>query len=240
MAEGDFNIEALAVYLHLSAGQVARLADRGKLPGRKVQGEWRFSAGEIHQWLEQRIGLSDEEELAEMEGFLRGPAVIERRLPTIAELLPLEAIAIPLEARTRGSVIRELVEVAARTGLVWDVEKMAEAVRIREELHSTALDNGVALLHPRRPLPAILGGPVIALGRTTRGLPFGGAAPTDLFFLICSVDDRGHLQTLARLSRLLGSVDLLDNLRAAADARSAREAIAVAEAQLPPVASAEN
>jgi len=39
--------------------------------------------------------------------------------PSIAELLPVGAIALPLLARTRGSVVKEMVEAAARTGLVW-------------------------------------------------------------------------------------------------------------------------
>ncbi len=71
MADGDFDLETLAEYLHLSPGQVARLAERDKLPGRKVQDQWRFARGEIHQWLEARIGVSGDEELAEMEEFLR-------------------------------------------------------------------------------------------------------------------------------------------------------------------------
>ncbi len=126
-----------------------------------------------------------------------------------------------------------MVELGARTGLIWDVDKFAEAVRVREDLHTTALENGVALLHPRRPLHAILGGPLLALGRTTRGIPFGGDSLTDLFLLIGSVDDRGHLQTLARLSRLLGSPGFLDELRSASEPRAVRELFATAEAQLP-------
>ena len=36
MSADDFDIDSLAAYLHLTPQQVARLADRGKLPGRKV------------------------------------------------------------------------------------------------------------------------------------------------------------------------------------------------------------
>ena len=50
-------------------------------------------------------------------------------------------------------------------------------------MHSTALDNGVALLHPRRPMPAILAEAVLALGITPGGIPFGsGGSLTDIFF----------------------------------------------------------
>lgn len=231
MADDDFDIEGLAAYLHLAAAQVVRLVERGKLTGRRVQGQWRFSPAEIHHWLEERIGISDEEELTEMEVFLRPASAAAP--PSIAELLPVWAIALPLLARTRGSVIKEMVEAAARTGLVWDVERVADAVRAREELHSTALESGVALLHPRRPMASILGGPVMAFGRTDRGIPFGGTRLTDLFFLICSTDDRGHLQALARLSRLLSNGDFVDSLRTASDPQAAHQLIEQAERSLP-------
>ena len=149
----DFDLEGLARYLHLAPHQVARLADRGQLPGRKVGGEWRFAKADIHHWLEQRIGVSDEEQLLEVEGVLERSAPSDQETAvSLAEVLPLEAIAIPLAARTRSSVVDSMVELAAGTGMLWDPKQMAAAVRSREEMHSTALESGVALLHPRRPL----------------------------------------------------------------------------------------
>jgi nitrogen PTS system EIIA component len=235
MAEDDFGIESLAAYLHVDPGQVLRLAERGKLPGRKVAGQWRFAQAEVHHWLEHRIGLSSDEELVQMEGVLRRAAgKTDESVISIADVLPLEAIAIPLDARTRGSVITSMVELAARTGWLWDTPKMAEAVRAREDLLPTALENGVALLHPRRPLANILGQAFVAFGRTDRGLPFGAprGVLTDLFFLICSVDDGGHLRVLARLSRLISDPTLVDALRHAPDAAALRQAIAEREAKL--------
>jgi PTS system nitrogen regulatory IIA component len=129
-------------------------------------------------------------------------------------------------------VIQSLMDVAARTGLLWDPERMAEAVRAREEMNPTALENGVALLHPRRPMPSILGAALVAFGRTPNGIPFGGPVLTDLFFLIGSLDERGHLRTLARLSRLVSDANLLAELRAAADARAVHELIQRAEMNL--------
>jgi nitrogen PTS system EIIA component len=234
MAESDFDLDSLADYLHLDRAQVARLVDRGKLPGRKVGGIWRFSAAEIHHWLEERIGLSTDDELAQMEGALRRQEGEHALDVSIADLLPVESIAVPLSARTRASVITAMADLAAQSGLLWDAEKMAEAVRAREDMMPTAQDNGVALLHPRRPLPNILSQPLIAFGRTDRGIPFGAAKGglTDLFFLICSVDDGGHLRTLARLSRLLGSDDFLAELRVAESPATVLDAIRAREAGL--------
>jgi len=229
MAEEDFDVDSLAAYLHLTPPQVEKLASRDKIPGRRVAGKWRFSGPEIHHWLEERIGLSDEEELAEMEDVLRRSAPAgEDETVSIAGMLPQEAIAVPLQARTRSRVITAMTELAAGTGLLWDPGKMAEAVEAREEMHPTATEGGVALLHPRRPMASILGEAFLALGITTTGIPFGGkhGQLTDIFFLICSLEDRGHLRVLARLSRLLGQSEFLEELRAAPDAQAAHQIVA--------------
>lgn len=234
MPHSDFDINGLARYLHLSPQQVAKLAEREKLPGRKVAGQWRFAKPDIHHWFEHRIGLSDEEELLEVE------AVLQRSAPaddpqdiSIADMLPVEAIAVPLCARTRNSVIDSMVELAAHTGWLWDAREMAEAVKAREEIHSTALENGVALLHPRRPMAKILAQPLLSLGCTNTGIPFGAAVPlTDVFFLICSMEDRGHLRVLARLSRILASSGFLNALHQVSDAHEARQLIVETESTL--------
>ena len=49
----DLDVARLANYLHLSPDQVTKMAVRGRIPGRKVGGQWRFSEAEIHHWLEE-------------------------------------------------------------------------------------------------------------------------------------------------------------------------------------------
>ena len=227
----DFTVETLAKYLHLAAGQVAKLADRGKLPGRKVGGEWRFSKPDIHHWLEHRIGLSDSMELIEVEAVLRKSEPLDEQAdPCLADMMPLDAVSVPLAARTRNSVVDTMVALAEATGMLWDAREMAEAVKAREDMHSTALGNGVALLHPRRPMAKILAQPLLALGVTGSGIPFGGDSTlTDVFFLICSTEDRGHLRTLARLSRVIATPGFLDSLRQAENAEEARRVIVETE-----------
>ena len=84
-------------------------------------------------------------------------------------------------------------------------------------------------------MPSILAEPMLALGRTHQGIPFGGAsgALTDIFFLICSVDDRDHLRTLARLSRLIADQEFLVAIRAAEGAGEAHQLVQQAEERLP-------
>jgi PTS system nitrogen regulatory IIA component len=72
------------------------------------------------------------------------------------------------------------------------------------------------------------------LGRTYQGVPFGGEGGglTDVFFLICSTDDRIHLRTLARLSRLLTDAEFLDGIRHAEDPAVLHARLAAREQEL--------
>ena len=60
----------------------------------------------------------------------------------------------------------------------------------------------------------------------------GGRRLTDVFILICSTDDRGHLRTLARLSRLFVNDELINELRSAEDAHDVYDMLGQAEEDL--------
>lgn len=235
MSQEDFNLRSLADYLQRDAGQLARLAERGQLPGRKVSGQWRFARPEITLWLEKRIVAAGAGDLEQIEDALCEPQRTDSGEPqAVSDLLVMPAISVSLAARTRTSAIESMVQLAAGTGWLWDERRMIEAVKAREQLYPTALDSGVALLHPRRPMAEILERPLIALGRTEGPIPFGHphGVLTDLFFLLCSTTDRGHLHTLARLSRLLSEPELLVELRRAEEPAAVLAAVRTHEQAL--------
>jgi len=227
----DLDIAQLAEYLHLTPDQIRKMATRGQVPGRRVGGDWRFNEAEIHHWLEERIGLSDSGELDEVRKVLhkRSDAPPQH----LSEICRPELIATPLTARTRGSVIRSMSQLAATNGMLWDAPAMAEAVAAREKLHPTALDCGVALLHPRRPQTSILAESVLALGVCSAAIPFSNRGQlTDIFFLICSYDDSSHLRILAKLSRLISDSEFLEGLRASESPADAWALLSEAEDSL--------
>jgi len=233
MSHSTLDFAQLVKYLHLHESKVKKLVDRSEIPGRKIKGEWQFSLPEVNSWLEQRIGVSDDHELADIENqFDRTAPSDVPQTVEIAKLLPPEAIAVPLLARTKESAIRSMTHLAVETGLLWDGEKMADALRKREELHSTALDNGIAILHPRRPMPNLLAETFLALGIIPSGIPFGGGFGnlTDIFFLLCSTDDQIHLRVLARLSRILTVPNFLPTLRNCETPAEVKKLIAETEA----------
>jgi PTS system nitrogen regulatory IIA component len=227
MSAETMDLAELADYLRRDARELHKLASRGHLPGRKVGGQWRFARAEINQWLEGQLPGYTDEQLSDLEK--RGDPG-----PVLATFLAADSVAVPLPATTRASVLKELVLLAERSWSVYDPDALLEAVRQREDEASTALPSGVALPHPRRPMPGILGESVIAFGRTAAGIPFGepGGGLTDLFFLVACRDDRTHLTVLARLTRLLQQPGFLDELRAAATAADAHAKLVAAERDL--------
>src|SRR5579871_4744100 len=231
MGNDMMNLEQLATYLQRDVREVSKLASRGHLPGQKVGGQWRFARAEINQWIETQIPEYTDQELTALEK--RGTDY-EDGEPLVSTLLPEVSVAVPLAASTRASVLKELVLLAEQTWQVYDPTAILDAIRQREELASTALPSGVAIPHPRRPLPGALGESVMAYARTASGIPFGAphGVLTDLFFLVCCRDDRTHLRVLARLTRLFMRPGFLDELRAAETPAESWEKIASAEQQL--------
>jgi PTS system nitrogen regulatory IIA component len=214
MSQDSMGLEELATYLQRDPREVVKLASRGHLPGQKIGGEWRFYKVEINTWLERQMHGYNEEQLSALEsGGDRNP----EQEPILPELLSLASVAVPLIASTKSSVLRELVNLAEQSWQVYDPQAILAALRQREQQASTALPNGVAFPHPHRPLPAALGESIVAYGRIASGIPFGGERGvfSDIFFLVCCRDDRTHLRTLARLSRLFLRSGFVEELRAA-------------------------
>jgi len=229
MSHAWISIEELATRLGRDRRDVEKLANRGRIPGRKVGEIWQFHPTEIRHWLEQEMRGYSDTELAAIEEGQRTEAV-EEDTPILARL-SIETVQVPLEGRTKRSVLEGLVEIAGRTWQIWEPAKILTAVLEREDIFSTGFENGVAIPHARNPLPDALGQSIIAFGRTLSGIPFGAPRRqlTDLFFLVLCRDSRSHLHVLARLGRMIQSAGFLDALRAAETSAAAFTVIAEAD-----------
>jgi PTS system nitrogen regulatory IIA component len=232
MSHAFISIDELADRLGRDRREVEKLVNRGRIPGRKVGGVWQFHPTEIRHWLEQEMRDYSEPELAALEEAQR-PEGSSEETPVISRM-SRETVQVPLPGRTKRSILESLVEVAGRTWQIWEPARVLGAVLEREEIHSTGFENGVAIPHPRNPLPDALGQSVIAFGRTLSGIPFGAPRRqlSDLFFLVVCRDSRTHLSVLARLGRMMQSAGFLDALRAAETSDEAYRVIEQADQSL--------
>lgn len=229
MSQEFLTLDQLAERLQRDRRELEKLVQRGRIPGHRVEGSWRFHPTEVTQWLEQELRGYSNAELAVVEESHRS-AEASADIPVTSLLRP-ETVQVPLDARTKRSVLESLIEVAGRSWQVWEPAVLLEAIQQREEVMSTAFENGVAMPHPRTPLPAALGESLIAFGRTLSGIPFGAPKRglTDIFFLVLCRDARTHLLVLARLGRILQLPGFLDTLRAAPDSAATYDAICAAD-----------
>ncbi len=226
----NMTIEELARHIGMDARIVRKWADRGKLPGKKVGGEWRFNRIQMLEWLQQEMHALDEEHLRNLEQAMREDPSDCANSRLLASYLATEGIDMNLPARSRASVLRELVRLAERTGLVYSGPEIVAALEAREELCPTALPRGIAFPHPRQPLLYATAEPLVCLARVPKGIPFGAADGrlTDLFVLICANGEKLHLGLLARLAMIFNT-DLPDQLRMTDDPDEALKLVLEAE-----------
>lgn len=150
----------------------------------------------------------------------------------LSELLNPQAVRIPLEARTKDEVIRELVGVLeAAHGLKTDGDILSRVVR-RESMMSTGIGNGVAIPHGKTRSVEQL---VAACGVSPTGVEFEAVdgEPARLFILLVSPENvRGpHVKALANISRLLKEEAVRESLRGAESAEAFLKVLRDAESR---------
>lgn len=136
-----------------------------------------------------------------------------------------------LAANNRQEAFTVLSRLLADSGAIRDGDGLAHRLSERESLGSTALGSGVAIPHLKL---SGISDPVVAVGGFPDGVDFGTAdgAPVRVIFLVLSPADSPalHLQILARISRLLRTPGVADNLRRASTPDQIRAALEEAQA----------
>jgi PTS system fructose-specific IIA component/PTS system nitrogen regulatory IIA component len=135
----------------------------------------------------------------------------------MSDFVVREAIVPALNASTKESVIREMVEHLAAAGQFKgaDVEDVVRAIQKREMLGSTGIGRGVAIPHTKHCAVDRLVG-TVAVSPT--GVPFDSldGKPVFVFVLLISPQDRpgDHLRALENVSRCLRDDAFVNQLRA--------------------------
>lgn len=121
----------------------------------------------------------------------------------ITEILSLDCIRIPLEARDKQAAIAELVGVLGEAGRLQDPEQVLQAVLAREATRSTGIGQTLAVPHGKSNGCRAL---TMAVGVPEKPIEFDAidGKPCSFIVLLASpVDKTGpHIQALASVSRL--------------------------------------
>ncbi len=232
-------IGQLAAYLGWSPRFIEGLVRGEHLPGLEIDGEWKFRRNAVVDWLEQKIQTLDTVRVSELETTMETSLLADgvfrtTRTDRLTSRLPVQGIALDVELSTKSGVLRALTVLADATGLLLDKDHLLASLADRESLCSTAVPGGVALCHPRRPVPSVIQRQFLCFLRTSNPVDFGAEDDegTSVYFLLCAPDARSHLHGLARLARILQG-DTLEKLKAATSAENVLAVLADAEAKIP-------
>lgn len=171
----------------------------------------------LNEWLEH---LDDREEKM---------LALKRVICHFEEYMRPENIFLDFETENKYDAIRILSEKAKELKLVRDARWLYEVVVAREELISTAIGNGVALLHPRHLHPSKIKTPSILFGRSVEPVDFDAPdnKPVNIFFMLLLHNDKQHLFSLSYISKLIMNTDVLQKFLTASNTDDIHEALTV-------------
>jgi len=235
MSHREFNLEEVADYLHVSRANIELLVRRKEIPFDVKGGRTIFRQDEIDSWASRRIlGFSGEQLTDYHKGSSAKAHDLSAKHAIISELIHPHYIDAALRSKTKSSVVRDMVKLAERTQLLNYPDDLLNGIQAREQMCSTALAGGIALLHAANHEPYMSEDSFIVLGRAMHPIPFGSpdGRTTDLFFLLCAQDDRTHLHVLTRICMMCYHTNMLMDLREAADAEAMHAILLNAETEI--------
>ena len=232
MSQQSFNLRQAAEHVHLEPNELKHIAQRGEIAAEERGGDWFFRHRDLDEWAQRELlAAAPREQLRRHRAILDENRRARRDDWRLAGLFRVGGVELALPGKAKAGVIRDMSDLAAGTGCVYDADGLYNELKAREDVASTAIGNGVAFLHPRYHDPYLFEESFIAYGRAARPVFYGApdGEPTRHFFLICAVDDDEHLHILARLAVMSHSTELLTLLDEAETPDRVLEIIASAE-----------
>lgn len=133
----------------------------------------------------------------------------------IKDLLSKDLMIMNLKSTTKKDVIDEMIQKLYENNVINDVLKFRSEIMKRELESSTGLGEGVAMPHAKT---SAVNKPAIVFARSTTGVDYEALDGEDtyIFFMIAATEGQNqmHIETLAKLSKLLLKEGFIDRLKA--------------------------
>ncbi len=148
----------------------------------------------------------------------------------LSDILKIQHIKVPLQAKLKKDAITELVQVLADAHEVKDAQVLLASVLEREATRTTGIGNGLAIPHGKCTGVDHL---VVAIGKPEPPIDFESIdkRPVNLIVLLASPPDQTgpHIQALARISRLMNVEAFRQAMRTATNAQQVYDAVVAQE-----------
>lgn len=130
----------------------------------------------------------------------------------ISDLISNDSIILDLKATTKQQVLEEISNFVAQTSNL-NQEKTLEVLKERENICSTAIDEGVAIPHGKL---SGLNKIICVIARSNKGIDFDSLdeKPTHIFILLLSPENSSnlHIQALSTISKIFKNPELRENI----------------------------
>jgi nitrogen PTS system EIIA component len=202
----QLNIRQASKLLKVSEKKVAEWIRRGVLRAERVNDQYRVHRSDLLEQTSSREIDVPAEIFADRESSGIRP-------PYLVNALRSGGIYYGLRGADKPAVLRAIVETLALPPNV-DREPIAQLLLAREALGSTAIGDGIAIPHVRRPILLTGSGVSISLCFLDQAIDFGAfdGKPVFAIFLLISPTVRSHLYLLSRLSYALHDSRVKDAL----------------------------
>jgi len=205
MSKEYLTLRQAAAYLKVTDSVIREMTKSKVFVAKKIGNTYKIDKAEVDEWL-AKLNEREVEHLA-----------LRRSVCKFSDYFKLKFIHLDFAADNKYEAIGEMSKRAKDLKIVRDHRWLYQVVVAREELVSTAIGKGVALLHPRHFHPSKVKKPSILFGRSAAGIEFDAIdnKPVNLFFMLLLHDDIQHLFSISYISKLLMSETFLKTLSTA-------------------------
>ena len=223
----QLGVRSAAELFNVSEKTIYRWIKEGKLPGYRVNDQYRFNRAELLEWAtSNKINVSSALMAEE-------PAQSDSQLPALLEAVRAGGIHYRVGGNDKAQVLAAVVELMR---LPQEVNRqfLLQVLLARESLGSTGIGDGLAIPHVRNPIVMHIPQPTITLCMLERPVDFAAVdgKPVHTLFTIVSPTIRAHLHLLSRLAFCLQQDVLKKALERQLDREGILDAIGQAEARL--------
>lgn len=232
MSRAVLNLKQAAEHVHMEPNELRHVAQRGEIDASEHGGDWWFEHRALDEWAQRNLlSAGKKEQLRQHRVIVEENRRASRADWRLADLFRTDGMDLAIPGKAKAGIVRDMSDLAAATGLVYDTDGLFKELMEREEIASTAVGEGAAFLHPRFHDPYLFEDSFIAYGRSERPIFFGApnGDATRHFFLICATDHELHLHILSRLAVMAHATEFLKILDEVTSTEEALSVIRAAE-----------
>ena len=222
----DLSIEEVSLLLQVSEDVIKKWLDDGKIPGYKLQNEIRFNREEIEDW----VVRSHNEVQIDTSEFNQGTQQFN-----LYRAIHKGHVIIDVEGSTKQALIQNTVTAIAKD-LDVNPQGLTDMLIERENLMSTALNEGVALPHTRDFLLS-KAYDMVTLVFPKEPIEYGAldGKPVHSLFFLFACEGKRHLNLLAKIAFFCNQKQHIELLKQKPNKKELLHAIHTWEAELMPL-----